>query len=160
MASLSPGYSRLKWPRDRGLFLCSVAGHGAKALPALVRGLHLGCPSRRSQLAGKDQLLCWTSLANGSSILHRVVLKFLTGGLLLVSQRDHLFGGILHAGGDGELKTRIAQHALPPPRRSYLRASFRRCLFLQHNMRNRRSGRENAPHTCAGPRKVGKPRNC
>jgi hypothetical protein len=30
-----------------------------------------------------------------------------------ISQRDDLFGGILHAVGDGEVKTRIAQHALP-----------------------------------------------
>jgi len=40
-------------------------------------------------------------------------LKFLSGGLLLVSQRNDLFGGILHAVGDGEVKTRIAQYAPP-----------------------------------------------
>jgi len=40
-------------------------------------------------------------------------LKFLSGGLLLVSNRNDLFGGILHTVGDGEVKTRIAQYALP-----------------------------------------------
>jgi hypothetical protein len=40
-------------------------------------------------------------------------LKFLSTGPLLVSEPDDLFGGILHAVGDGEVKIRIAQHALP-----------------------------------------------
>jgi hypothetical protein len=40
-------------------------------------------------------------------------LKFLSGGLLLVTQCDDLFDGILYAVGDGEVKTRMAQHALP-----------------------------------------------
>jgi hypothetical protein len=38
-------------------------------LPVLVPDLHLGCPSSKSQLVGNDQLLRWTSLANGSPIL-------------------------------------------------------------------------------------------